>query len=364
MIRRPCIDMRREFQTIQFYFFIGLLVVSSVAFFIVIKPLLYPLFWAAILAWMFYPLYKKIYKHFIPHKPAAALMTITLIVLIFLVPFIMLTSLVIQQSFFIYRSSEVEISNTLEKIQQFFFNFENLSLVRFIEESGIDWREKIVESIKLTSEYIFTGIRGLTSGTIRVVVGFFIMLYALYYLLQDGEEFLKKILRLSPLGDKSEIMIYDRFTSAIRATLKGSLLVAVIQGVLSGVIFWIAGIIAPVFWGVIMTVLALIPSLGPGLLAFPAGIILLVTGKIWQGIFVLIFGVGLVSVIDNLLRPYLVGRDIRMHPLFIFFSTIGGLVVFGVSGFVIGPIVASIFIAMWSIYEDHFRINLDKNRKR
>jgi len=355
--------MKKDFEKIRFYFFLAILIAATGAFFVVVRPFVYPIFWAAVLAWLFFPLYKKLHEHLIPHKSIASLVSVTFVVLIFLVPLVALLSIVVQQSIVLYVYSEQEIGNFLVRWRSLISRFDDFAVVRLFEASGIDWQAKIVDTIRALSEYVFSGIRGFTSGTIRVVIGFFVMLYALYYFFKDGESILRKTLRLSPLDDKSERVIYDKFTSVIRATLRGTLLVALVQGILAGMVFWIAGIIAPVFWGLVMTVLALIPSIGPALLAFPAAIILLVTGKIWEGIFVLVFGVVFISLVDNLLRPYLVGRDIHMHPLLIFFSTIGGLVVFGISGFIIGPIIASIFISVWLIYEKHYKKQLDGNRK-
>jgi len=353
--------MKKDFSKIQFYFFLLLLLGVSIAFFWIIKPLIYPIFWAAVLAWIFHPLYKKISQHLAPHASLASFLAVQLIFLIIIIPASILTFIILRQSVELYNSSESEINVIFEKTKLLSQDFGDLSLIRFIDKTGIDWKIKIVEYTRALAGYVFSGIAGFTNGTIRFIVGFFIMLYALYYFLKDGESMIQRVFHISPLGGKSEKIISEKFTSVIRATMKGTFLVGLIQGVFAGIIFWIAGITAPLFWSLVMTILALIPSFGPALLGFPAGIVLLIQGKIWQGFFVLIFAAGFVSFLDNMIRPYFVGKDIHMHPLLVFFSTLGGLAVFGISGFVIGPIIASIFIALWTIYEHRFSKELKKN---
>lgn len=345
----------------RFYFFALLLTAASVGFFLLIKPILYPIFWAGVIAWLFYPLYCKIQGKVFHNKSIASFITVSCILCIFIIPISGIVLLILQQSIQIYSESEKQITEIYDHIKRFSEQLGDLSFIRLLESSGVDWEEKIVGYVRALSEFIFTGLHYATNGTIRFIVGFFVMLYTLYFFLKDGEWMIKRVLHLSPLDSKSEKIIYEKFTAVIGGTLKGTFLVGLIQGVLAGVIFWIAGIIAPAFWGLIMTILALLPSVGPALLSLPAGLILLIQGKIWQGVFVLVLGVGLVSVVDNFLRPYLVGRDIHMHPLFVFFSTLGGLALFGLSGFIIGPIVASIFIALWTIYEHRFKNELEKN---
>lgn len=353
--------MKKDFHAIRFYFFTALLVGVSAAFVWLIRPMLYPIFWAGILAWVFYPLYKKIYKHLLPHVSLAPFFTVVLIVLIFIIPAIGIMYVIVQQSFDLYRVSENEIGRLYLQIQELLAKFGDTSLLRIIEQDGVDWKAKVVEYTRTLASYVVSGIAGFTNTTIRFFIGFFIMLYALYYFLKDGDWMIKKILHLSPLDDKSEEIICDKFTSVIRATMRGTFLVALIQGTIGGIVFWIAGVTAPAFWALIMTIFALLPSVAPGVISFPAAVILLIQGKIWQGVFVLVFGVAFVGIVDNILRPYLVGRDIHMHPLFVFMSTIGGLFMFGISGFVIGPMIASIFLALWTIYEHRFRKELNRN---
>lgn len=171
---------------------------------------------------------------------------------------------------------------------------------------------------------------------------------------------LHRLMHLSPLGDKYETMLYDKFTSTTRATLKSTLIVGGIQGFLSGLLFWITGIEGAFVWGVIMVIIAIIPAIGTPVVLVPAAIIMLALGNVWQGI-ALLAGAVIISVLDNLLRPPLVGKDIQMHPLVVFFATLGGLIIFGISGFVIGPIIAALYISIMSIYDHYYKNELSKN---
>jgi predicted PurR-regulated permease PerM len=221
---------------------------------------------------------------------------------------------------------------------------------------------KVTEASQTVITWIFNQVKDFTQNSLEFVLMFILMLYALFFFLRDGEKLLKKIIHLSPLGEKYEIMLYDQFTSTARATLKGTVIVGVIQGVLGGLLFAIAGIPGALIWGVIMTILSVLPGIGCALVWFPAALILILLGDVWQGVMIMIVGTLVIGTIDNILRPFLVGKDIRIHELLIFFPTLGGILVFGASGFIIGPIIASLFVALWNIYEHYYRTELSHNK--
>ena len=163
------------------------------------------------------------------------------------------------------------------------------------------------------------------------------------------------------VGEKKEQMLFDRFTSTARATLKSTFIIGGIQGLLGGIVFWITGIQGALVWGVVMGALSVLPAVGAFMVWLPAGLITLALGNIWQGVTILLMGFLVIISIDNFLRPPLVGRDTQMHPLVVLFSTLGGLVIFGVSGFVIGPIIAALYISIISIYNDYYKSELGSN---
>lgn len=352
--------MKKDFNSIRFYYFFGLLILFTLLFLWMIGPLFNAIIWASVLAWFFYPLFNFIKKHLVPNKHLASILTIFIILLIVLIPLVGISSLILQQTITLYHSTEKEVGKIINQIHTSLLDYSNYSVVKLFDDLGFDIQSQVTKSVQLVSQFITQQIGNFTQGTIRVFVLLLIVIYTLYYFFQDGERILKLLLRISPLDNKSDELIYKKLTSTLRATFKGSILVSLIQGVIAGIIFWIAGVASPLFWALIMVVLAVLPAVGPGILALPAGIILLLMGNIWQGIFMLVFGVGFISIVDNLLRPFFVGKDTEIHPLLIFFSILGGLLVFGATGFIIGPVVISVLTTLWLMYENQYKNELGK----
>ena len=196
----------------------------------------------------------------------------------------------------------------------------------------------------------------MTQGAFNVIAMLFIMIFSMYYFFKDGPAFIEKFKRMSPLSDDYEDRLIEKFSSMTRATIKGTLVIAVIQGCLGGIAFWIFGVPSPLFWGLAMVILSIIPMVGSALVWLPAGIIKVATGSWGEGLGILVVGFGLISTIDNVLRPRLVGKDTAMHPLLIFFGTLGGISVFGIVGFIVGPIIAALFVTIWEIYASEFKV--------
>ena len=205
------------------------------------------------------------------------------------------------------------------------------------------------------SKYIVGYLTDLSQNTLLLIINFIVMLYCLFFFIRDGDKLLRGSLYILELKDEIGNQIYQRFTSTAQATLKGMLIVGLIQGTMGGILFWAVGINSAIVWGVIMILAAMIPGIGCAIIWAPAALILLATGHVWEGIVVVAVGSLVISSIDNILRPLLVGKDTQMHPLLIFLSTIGGIAVFGVSGFVIGPIITALLATLWEIYEKHYQ---------
>lgn len=203
--------------------------------------------------------------------------------------------------------------------------------------------------------FLINNLGAATSGTVNLVLQLFIMLYAMYFFLTDGPSILAKILYFTPLGDSDQRELIDRFVSVTRATIKGSILVGLIQGALAGAAFFILAVPGAAFWSTVMAVLSVIPVLGSGIVWGPAAIILISSGRVAAGLGLFLWGLVVVSTIDNFLRPRLVGRDTKMHDLLVLLSTFGGLAMFGLVGFIIGPIVAALFLTVWTLYSRAFR---------
>jgi len=222
--------------------------------------------------------------------------------------------------------------------------------------------EKAAEILGNLGSSVLSSFSAITWTAIYDLVLFIIFWYTMFFLLRDGHELLERIKYYLPLNESDQRRLFDRFVSVTRASLKGSLIIAVIQGTLAGLAFYVAGINQAVFWGAIMAMLSLLPLIGSPIIWVPAVIILALSGNYAQAIGLFLFCSIIVGQIDNVLRPILVGRDTSMHELFIFFGTLGGIGMFGLPGFIIGPVVAALFVTVWDIYGETFNESLIERR--
>jgi predicted PurR-regulated permease PerM len=221
-------------------------------------------------------------------------------------------------------------------------------------------QERILADIREFSQNALGLLRAVYQGVTHFVLWVFVMFFTLFYFLIDGKRLLKYLMMISPLRNEHDQLLIEKFTSISRATLKGTIVIGLIQGLLGGIVFWIAGIPSSAIWGLAMMFFSIIPMVGTTIVWIPAGVIMLLLGNVWQGVFILIMGAGVISMIDNILRPKLVGRDTEMHPLMVFFATLGGISFFGLPGFIIGPIIVSLFLALGEIYGIEFRNQLNE----
>ncbi|MEQ9104459.1 MAG: AI-2E family transporter [Rhodothermales bacterium] len=213
---------------------------------------------------------------------------------------------------------------------------------------------KFSELASSTGSLLADSVVGLTRGTINFFLQLFVLLYAMYFFLKDGDEILDRILFYSPLPRESEAVLVGKMVSVTRAVLKGSLVVGVVQGGLAGLAFLVVGIPGWAFWMTIMMLLSVIPAIGSPIVWIPVSIILFVQGSFWTALLFTVWCAAVVGSVDNFLRPILIGRDTKMPDLLVLIGTIGGIVLFGVLGFIIGPIVASLFLAIWFLYGETF----------
>ena len=203
--------------------------------------------------------------------------------------------------------------------------------------------EKAAEIVRSIANYIFVNLKELTQNTLGLLVMMAIMFYTLFFFIRDGDKFFQSAIRNFPLGMGRERLLYERFVLTVRATLRVTLIIG-------GIHFLITDIEGALIWGLLMILMAVVPVVGCSIIWAPAGILMLINGYIWEGVLILGVGVFVISMIDNVLRPILIGKDVAMHPLLIFLSTLGGIGLFGFSGFVIGPIITSLLLAVWDMY--------------
>ena len=190
-----------------------------------------------------------------------------------------------------------------------------------------------------------------------MIISFFVMLYLLFFLLRDGEDLAHRIRDALPLRIAQQHALFRRFTMVIRATVKGSIVVAIVQGALGGLIFWLLGIEGALLWGAVMAVLSLLPAVGAGLVWLPVSLYLLATGEVWKGIALIAFGGLVISTVDNVLRPILVGGQTKIPDYLVLIATLGGITIFGVNGLVIGPVIAAMFLAAWNLFAEQQSAN-------
>ncbi len=325
-----------------------------------LNPFFFPLFWSAVIGVMFYPTYQKILRY--TKNSNVSLSAVLLLVLVVIIlPLAVIGTLLVKESFELYQSvqqsgifTNVDVNDVSNRLQNSFVG-------PYLETVKTEWTTYAEAATRDLSAYLFESIKNITSNTLTFMFQLFIMFYALFYFLKDGKKMLARLMHLSPLGNNYEQRLFERFTSTTRATLKSTIIVGGIQGLLGGLMFYFTGIEGAFVWGVIMFALSLIPVLGSFVIWMPAGIIMLALGNIWQGVTIILVGVFVISLIDNLLRPPLVGRDIQMHPLIVLLTTLGGLFLFGISGFVIGPIIAALYMSIMNVYEEYYKTSLEKN---
>lgn len=326
----------------------------------ILRPFAYPIFWAAVIAALFYPLFKRLNK-FLKHPNLSATVTLAAVTVIIILPLTIIGILLVREAIVLYgnfNNSGGQVNQTLRAVAE---TIKHNPITADLNINESFWAEKFSEIVRFVVNYIFGTLKDITQNSLIFIGMFILMLYTLFFFVRDGDWILKKIMHLCPLGDKYEVRLYKKFTDAASAIIKGTLIVGVVQGVLGGLAFWIAGINGALIWGIIMVLCSLIPGVGTALIWLPAGLLLILSGHVWPGVFILIIGALVISTIDNLLRPMLVGKDLSMPPLIILFSTLGGLVAFGFSGFMIGPIIAALFLSFWGMYEEYYQNDLKKN---
>ena len=339
--------------------FVLILVLGVSALFIAVAwPFLKPLLLGALLASLCRPLYVWMVRLVRGRRSLAAILTLLLLLIIVAGPFSAFVGVVVSQA--------VTVSErAIPWVQQHFgstgsFNLHDWLVQRFPSLAPhVPDQAQIVETLgraaKATGAFLVVGAGQFTAGTAGFLLDLFVMIYAMFYFFRDGKKMIDKIFYYMPLDHDDEVVLLERLTSVTRATIKGTIVIGIIQGTLSGLAFWAAGIDGAAFWGTVMTVLAIIPGIGAALVWVPAVIYLYVTGQTLTATLLLIWCAAVVGTIDNLLRPILVGKDAQMPDLLILLGTLGGLFLFGPIGFIVGPIVCGLFLTVWEIYGATFK---------
>lgn len=344
---------------LQRWFLLLLALVITVGFYRVIEPFILSVFMAAIFAGMTHPIYLWLVRKTRGREVTSAVLTVVAILLLIVGPAIFFVGMLTNEALGVSESAGPWIQaqrDNPEAIGGWLDEWaRNLPLVGAHIPGWEVILQKLGEIAGGVGGYLVSGLASATRGTLNFIFQLCIMLYANYFFLRSGKKTLAKIMYMVPLESDQESRLVARFVSVTRATLKGTLVIGIIQGTLAGLAFAVVGIEGAIFWGTIMAVLSIIPAVGAAIVWVPAVIYLLATSQMLAGIGLLIWCGIVVGSSDNILRPILVGKDTKMPDLLVLLSTLGGIGVYGALGVIIGPIIAALFLTVWELYGEAFR---------
>jgi predicted PurR-regulated permease PerM len=346
-------DVRRA--RVEGLTFLVLVLGTTVVLVWTIRPFLPPVFWAAVFAVLFRQIHARLLVIFRGRRAPAALFATLALVVFVVLPMALVLGALARQGLLLYQgiaSGEINVQAPIDMIERSL-----PAVTTFLERNGVDLeqlRVSVQELAGAATRSIAGWVIDAGRNALLLVLLFGVMLYLLFFFFRDGSRIVAGVMRAVPLGEDRKQRLLRKFAQVARATVKGTLIVAGAQGALGVVLFYVAGIQTAVFWGVMMAVLSMLPAVGAGLVWLPAGIILLANGEVWQGLVVLLGGVFVISLIDNVLRPIVVGRDTKTPDYVILISTLGGIAAFGLAGFVAGPVIAALFLVLWDMFAEEY----------
>ncbi|ART82127.1 AI-2E family transporter [Oceanisphaera profunda] len=335
--------------------FLLLLLLVSLLFVLLLKPFWGAIFWACAISIIFHPMQERLRKHLGDKPNRVALLTLLICVVIVVLPIFLIATAFAQEGLALYQrvdKGEINPSEWLEQIRNAF-----PTIPQWFDRLGIDLgsvRESIAKGAASTGKLMAEKALGAGQITFSFIMNSALMLYLTFFLLRDGRTLIELMIKALPLGDARERKLFTKFAEVTRATVKGNLVVAIVQGALGGFIFWALSLPSPILWAVVMAFLSLIPAVGAGIVWLPVAIYLYATGD-WVSATILVsFGALVIGMADNVLRPLLVGRDTKLPDYLVLFSTLGGISLMGINGFVIGPLIAALFLVVWDIFMREF----------
>lgn len=342
-------------RTLESRVFLSLVLVTTVVFLWMVRGFLLPVFWAAVFAMLFQPLFLRLVPLLRGRRSFAALVATLVVVVAVLVPAGLLVAALAQQGLSLYQriaAGEINADALVQFVERFL-----PALTRGLTRYGIEveqLRNSLQSAAGSVTQYIAGQALAVGQNALVLTVLFGLMLYLLFFFFRDGERIIEALIRAIPMGDERERRLFRKIAEVSRATVKGTIVVAAVQGAIGGVLFSLVGIQAAVFWGVAMGVLSLLPAVGAALVWVPAAVFLFATGAFWKGVALVAGGTLVIGLVDNVLRPILVGRETKMPDYLVLLATLGGLTVFGLAGFVAGPVVAALFLVTWQMFTDEY----------
>ena len=339
------------------------LLTVSIAFAWILLPFYGVVFWATVLAIVFAPVNRRLCERLSRNETLAALLTLATILVVVILPLAIVGSLLVREAMAVYervQSGDIDYAGDFEQM----FRALPPWITGMLDDYGVgsleEARSRLSAGIKQAAQFVASHALAFGQNAFNFVMSFFLMLYVLFFLLRDGTALSQRIRTAVPLDEDLKRRLFANFARVIRATIKGSVVVAVLQGALGRLMFWLLGIHAAVLWAVLMAFRSLLPAIGTALVWSPVAVYFLLTGTAWKGLVLIAFGVLVIGLVDNVVRPILVGKDTRMPDYLVLMSTLGGLAVFGINGFVIGPVIAALFIAIWSTVPGHSDPSTDR----
>ncbi len=346
--------------TMEYKSFIWLLVIVSFAFLVLMFPFFGIIFWSVAITIIFSKLQDYFVK--ITKRPnIATIMTLLVTIFIVVLPFLFIASEFLEQGLAVYQgvtTGAIDVNAYFESIKTSFPIVREYMDKMNVNPEGL--QEKLTEFIIFASKYIGQQAVSIGAETLNIIAQVGLLLYIAFFTLRDKKFIIQILHKALPLGDRREAILFEKITEVTKATINGSLVVALVQGMLGGFIFWFLDVQAPILWGGVMTLLSLVPMIGAGLVWGPVAIYFFATGDITSAIILSVFGVGVIGLVDNVLRPILVGRDTRLPDYLVLLSTLGGFGLLGMNGFVVGPLVAVLFITCWDIFIREYNIEEDR----
>ncbi|HIQ19122.1 MAG TPA: AI-2E family transporter [Novosphingobium capsulatum] len=333
-------------------FFVALVVATSLAFAWLVMPFSGAILWAVVAAVLFAPLHARLLAAMPGRRNRAALAGLVVIVVVVVVPAILLGLALLDEARAVYARIErggIDLGTLFDRVQAILPGWARDRLVQ-AGLGDVDGLHARFDRLMTSSFQTMAGrVLSIGQGALGFFLALGVMLYLTFFLLRDGRALATRVERAIPLPPDLRALLLSRFVTVVRATIKGSLVVAVLQGLVGGLTFWLLGLPGALLWGVAMGVFSLFPAIGTGIVWVPVTLVLLASGAIWQGVALFLCGFFIISSVDNIVRPVLVGRDAQMPDYVVLIATLGGFELMGFNGFVVGPMIAALFLAVWDI---------------
>jgi predicted PurR-regulated permease PerM len=333
--------------------FIFVLSLITILFAIILWNFFLPILWAIVLSILFYPLRNYLIEK--KYNPSlVSFLTIIVIVILVLIPGFIIFTVIGSESLLVLNKIESGEYNLGQLVN--WFNALVPNLIDRLDSIGLNTNQLIEQLNNIgvgATKFIVSLLMSTGQNLLQFFLSFFIMIYLLFFFLRDGENIIKLCIESFPMDDNQERFLIEKFSTVIKATVKGTILIAIAQGSIGGLILLFLDIEGAILWGAMMALFSILPGIGASIIWLPIALALIFNGALLKGLILIISGIFIIGLIDNLLRPYLVGKETNLPDYLILLSTLGGITIFGLSGFIIGPVVTALFIALWSTFNSY-----------